>query len=110
MSSARRRLYCLTLAWPVRICCPGNQNAPKSKAILPCFASSFSAAGSCGTKNADDADAASSFSGGNEVVHGQMIGVVTVAVAALVAHAFATTISTFTLGQIENLIYRFRFH
>lgn len=39
-----------------------------------------------------------------------MIGVVTVAVAALVAHAFATTISTFTLGQIENLIYRFLFH
>lgn len=38
-----------TFAWPVRMDWPLNQNAPKSKAILPCFARSFFAPGSSGT-------------------------------------------------------------
>ncbi|RMW26232.1 hypothetical protein ALO97_05628, partial [Pseudomonas syringae pv. tagetis] len=56
-------------------------------------------------EHADDTDSASRLGRGYKVVHGHVIGLMTMTVTALIAHAFATAVGAFAIGQIEDLIH-----
>ena len=58
-------------------------------------------------KHTDDTDYTGSLGRCDEVVLGQVIGFVTMTVAALIAHTFAPAISPLAMSQIENVIHCF---